>query len=30
MKFKVEGKSYEMLVVSESAVKPMGMAAPKP
>jgi hypothetical protein len=31
MKFKVEGKSYEMLVVSESAVKPAGMApAQKP
>ena len=31
MKFKVEGKSYEMLVVSESAVRPAGMApAQKP
>jgi hypothetical protein len=30
MKFKVEGKSYEMLVVSKSAVKPAAPAAAPP
>jgi hypothetical protein len=30
MKFKVEGKSYEMLVVSESAVPAAAAPAPKP
>ncbi len=30
MKFKVEGKEYEMLVVSESAAPAAGSSAPKP
>jgi hypothetical protein len=30
MKFKAEGKEYEMLVVSEGAIPASGMAAPRP